>query len=173
MCNENFYGSTGSRSHKTGHHKHGHPEFLFGACSPFMGNEFKAIGHMVRNCLGGFMEQYKGWVPYNLEDKGDHYLILVPLSGRTKEEVKVSLINNTLNITAEKPQFTEEEEKSKKQEIPFIKNFFAFVDVNLDIPLPADANNEAIKSIMQNGLLKVKVGKKPPRNININEEQNN
>jgi len=173
MCNENFYGGHGSRAHKTGHHGCEPHEFAFAGCSPFLGNDWKAIGQMARKFMGGFMNQYKGWVPYNLEDTGDQYLFLVPLAGRTKEEVKVSLINKTLNVTAAKPKFTEEGEKKKKDEIPFIKNFFAFVDVNLDIPLPEDADLDTIKSIMQNGLLKVKIGKKPPRNINVNGEQNN
>ena len=171
MCNENFYGPHGNRTQKAGHHGCSPHGFAEGA--PFLGADWKVIGQMARKCMGGFMNQYKGWVPYNLEDNGEQYLILVPLAGRTKEDVKVSLINNTLNIIAAKPKFTEEAEKKKKDEIPFIKNFFAFVDVNLDIPLPGDADLDSIKSLMQNGLLKVKVGKKPPRDINVNEEQNN
>ncbi len=171
MNNENCYGSHGRTHAKAAHH--GYRPHGFGGFPPFMDREWKAIANMACNFMGGFMNQYKGWIPYNLEDKGDQYLILVPLSGRTKEDVKLSLINNTLNIIATKPKFTEENEKEKKDEIPFVKNFFTFNDVNLDIPLPDDADHESIKSIMQNGLLKVKLGKKPPINININVEENN
>ncbi len=46
-------------------------------------------------------------IPYNIEDLGDSYLITVPLAGRTKEDVIVSLINKHLNIKAAKPQIPE------------------------------------------------------------------
>ena len=173
MCKEGFQGAPVSNPHKSGHRgvgSHGAWEDFFG---PFMGKNWRSISHIIRGCFHGFMKQYEGWVPYNLQDRGDHYLILVPLSGRTKDDVKVSLINNMLNITAKKPEFVNEYNKEKKDEIPFIRNFFAFVDVNLDIPLPADVNKDAIKSLMQNGLLKVKISKNPPTNIDIIEEPDN
>ena len=172
MCNEVFCGPPGHThsSRESSHHKGGLHGFGAGCCVPF---DMKTIGRMARRFMHGFAKSHEGWVPYNLEDKGDYYVIMVPLSGRTKEDVKVSLINSTLNITAEKPKSAEGEEKKKKDEIPFMRNFFTFVDVNLDIPLPADADKDSIKSLMQNGLLRVKIGKKPPKNININEEPNN
>jgi HSP20 family molecular chaperone IbpA len=43
----------------------------------------------------------------------------------------------------------------------------------MDIPLPADANEDSIVSKMANGLLRIRIGKKPAKPININEEGSN
>ncbi len=131
------------------------------------------FGQMAQKWMHAFTGNFQGGVPYNMDDKGDHYLVSVPLAGRTKEEVKVSLINSTLNIKADKPK-TSDDEADKKAEngTPFRVNYFKFVKVDMDIQLPADADKDSIKSLMQNGLLKIKVGKKPPTNIDISDENN-
>jgi HSP20 family molecular chaperone IbpA len=125
--------------------------------------------------MRGFMGSH---IPHNIEDLGDSYLITVPLAGRTKEDVKVSLINKHLNIKAEKPKIPEKEkldEKPKEQESPhefygpmFWKGF-TFIEVNMDIPLPVDADTDTIVSKMANGLLKVTFNKKPPKKIDVSE----
>ncbi len=51
---------------------------------------------------------------------------------------------------------------------PFSKGF-TFVEVNMDIPLPVDVDAETIVSKMANGLLKITMGKKPAKNINISD----
>jgi len=172
MCDEHGF--------RTPRARHPHAEHPFGmglgamfGCGP---EDMKRMGQMARKWMHAFMGGYEGGVPYNLEDKGEHYLVSVPLAGRTKEDVKVSLINNTLNVKADKPKFDGEEPKKEEKKaegpIPFTANFFRFVKVDMDIQLPTDADKDSIKSLMQNGLLKIKVGKKPPTNINISDENN-
>ena len=172
MCDESGY-----RPPRTRHPHAGHP---FG---PGIGEmfgigpkEMKMFGDMARKWMHGFAGGYGGRVPYNLEDKGDYYLISIPLSGRTKEEVKVSLINDTLNVKADKPKFEDEgntkREKKAKESVPFNSHFFKFVKVDMDIQLPVDADKDTIKSLMQHGLLRIKIGKKPPKNIDVDEVNN-
>ena len=85
-----------------------------------------------------------------------------------------ALIGNNLNIKASRPKTDgEPKEESDQPENPFLKFFFKFIDVDMDIPLPANADLDSIKSVMANGLLKVKVGKKPSKNIDINDAENN
>ena len=142
---------------------------------PFSPQQMHKMKHMAKTFMRGFMGSH---LPHNVEDLGDSYLITVPLAGRTKDEVKVSLINKHLNIKAEKPKIPEKEnlkEEEKGQESPqeccgptFFKGF-TFIDVNMDIPLPIDADTDTIVSKMANGLLKVTFGKKPPKNIDVNE----
>jgi HSP20 family molecular chaperone IbpA len=182
MTDENCCGPHGAGHHGPEHRgpgrRHAGPPHGFGmggmcGCGP---KEMKMFGQMAQKWMHAFMGNFQGGVPYNLEDKGDHYLVSIPLAGRTKEDVKVSLINSTLNVKAEKPRTGEEEsdKKDTKTEggIPFTANFFRFVKVDMDIQLPADADKDTIKSLMQNGLLKIKVGKKPPTNIDISDENN-
>jgi HSP20 family molecular chaperone IbpA len=129
---------------------------------------------MAKHFMRGFMGSY---IPYNLEDLGESYLITVPLAGRTKEQVNVSLINKHLNIKADKPNIPErggvkekpEEEKSPHEwGGPFFWKGFTFIEVNMDISLPADADTDTIVSKMANGLLKVTFGKKPAKKIDVN-----
>ena len=42
----------------------------------------------------------------------------------------------------------------------------------MDIPLPGDANEDDIKSAISNGVLKIRIGKKPPTKINVESENN-
>ena len=102
------------------------------------------------------------------------------MPGLTKDDVKVSLISNNLNITANR---NPEDIQNKKSEETyenircgtiFFRNFLNVLwkkDINLDIPLPSNINTETIKSKMNEGLLKIKVGKTPPKKIDISTEE--
>jgi HSP20 family molecular chaperone IbpA len=123
---------------------------------------------MAHHFMKGFMGSH---IAYNLEDLGKSYLITVPLAGRAREDVTVSLINKHLNVKAEKPKIPEREgieEKPEKEKFePFFWKGFTFIEVNMDIPLPVDADTDSIVSKMSNGLLKVTFGKKPAKKIDV------
>lgn len=153
------------------HEKHYGPHVFAGCFSP---KDFAKMKHMAGRFMKHFMGGFGSWIPHNIEDLGEEYLITVPLPGRTKEDVEVSLINKNLNIKAKKPKVPEREgiKKEEKKDFPFPFHGFRFIDVNMDIPLPADANEDSITSKMANGLLRVTIGKKPAKPIDINEEGN-
>lgn len=145
----------------------------FAGCFQFGPHDIAKMKRMAKHFMGGFMRSH---IPYNVEDLGDSYLITVPLAGRTKEDIKVSLINKHINIKAEKPKIPEREslkDEPKEQKsshewcMPFFWKGFTFVEVNMDIPLPDNANADTLTSKMANGLLKITMGKKPAKNINI------
>ena len=158
MCNEKHHGT----------------RVYAGGCS-FGPQDIAKMKRMAKHFMHGFMGSH---IPYNIEDVGDSYLITVPLVGRTKEEVKVSLINKHLNIKAEKPRIPERENLKEKSEeeksaqdwcMPFLGRGFKFIDVDTDIPLPIDADTETLVSKMANGLLKITMRKKPAKKIDISE----
>ena len=162
MCDESTHG-----------YSHG-PKAMIG-CLPFTPQQMHKMKRMARHFVRDFMGSQ---IPYNVEDLGDNYLITVPLAGRTKEDVKVSLINKHLNIKSEKPKIPEKEnvkETPKEEDTfhecfsPFFRKGFTFIDVNMDIPLPVDADTDTIVSKMANGLLKVTFSKKPAKKIDISE----
>ncbi|MHA1106899.1 MAG: Hsp20/alpha crystallin family protein [Promethearchaeota archaeon] len=131
-------------------HHHIHPGQF--CCSP---KDIARIKHMAGGFMKGFMNQMGSFVPHNINDLGTEYLITIPLPGRTKENVKVSLINKNINVEAKKPEVPEKEEKSKQENFngfPFPMSGFKFIDVNMDIPLPADADENSVSSKMANGL---------------------
>jgi HSP20 family molecular chaperone IbpA len=144
-------------------------------CFPFGHLDVARMKRMAGHFMRGFWGSH---IPYNIEDLGDNYLITVPLAGRSKEDVKVSLINKHLNIKAGKPQIPETEKVKENREEktssdvccpPYLGTGFTFIEVNIDIPLPARADPDTIVSKMANGLLKITMGKKPAKKIDINE----
>ncbi|MFX1315009.1 MAG: Hsp20/alpha crystallin family protein [Promethearchaeota archaeon] len=144
-------------------------------CFPFEHQDIAKMKKMAGHFMRGFLGSY---IPYNIDDLGDYYLITIPLAGRIKEDVNISLINNHLNIKAGKPQIPELEkakDKSKEEDssdvccAPFFSKGYTFIEVNMDIPLPVGADPDTIVSKMANGLLKITLGKKPAKKIDVNE----
>ena len=172
-------GSRGPHGPHGPHRSHG-PHGMKGmmGCFPFSPEQMHKMKNMAKHFMHGFMEGHGSHIPHNIEDIGENYLITVPLAGRTKEDVKVALINNYLNIKAAKPKIPESENVEKKPEgevsnenccSPQFSKSFTFIDVDMDISLPVDADADSIVSKMANGLLKITVGKKPAKNINISD----
>ncbi|MFX1572890.1 MAG: Hsp20/alpha crystallin family protein [Promethearchaeota archaeon] len=158
MCNERSYGPN-----------------VFAGWFPFGHHDIAKMKRMAGHFMKGFMGKY---IPYNVEDLGDSYLITVPLAGRTKEDITVSLINKHINIKAAKPKIPEREnlkeesdEKGSPQDwhFPFFWKGFTFIEVNMDIPLPVDADTDTIVSKMVHGLLKITMRKKPAKKIDVSE----
>jgi len=155
------------------HHNQNYGPKQMHGCMPFNPRDIAKMKQMAHQFMGGFMGDY---IHHNMEDLGSEYLITVPLPGRTKEDVTVSLINKHLNIKANKPKVPEHEKVTEeliKQGFPFMFKGFRFIDVNMDVPLPADADENQITSKMTNGLLRVIIGKKPAKPIDITDEPNN
>jgi len=159
------------------HDKNFGPRQIHG-CVPFNPKDIAKMKRMAHQFMGSFMGGGDN-IHHNIEDIGSEYLIIVPLPGRVKDDVTVSLINKHLNIKANKPKVPEHEkvsEEPKKQGFPFMFKGFTFIDVNMDVPLPADADENKISSRMTNGLLRVIIGKLPQpvaKPIDISEEPNN
>jgi len=174
--NRGPHGPHGPQNRHGPHGPHGHRGRRgMAGCFPFDPQMMHKMKKMARHFMRGFMGNQ---IPYNLEDLGDSYLITVPLAGRTKEDVKVSLLTNHLNIKAEKPKIPEMEKLKDKPEDesssneccgPSFGRGFTFIDVNMDIPFPADTDTETILSKMSNGLLKITFGKKPAKKIDISD----
>ncbi len=150
--------------HKYGRH---------GPMPPFFNKDFSKMIHGImghfKDYMGDF-KGFKGWIPHELIEGDDFYTVVVPLPGLSKDDVKVSLINDNLNVSTTKPKLEEDEGEKRR------KSIFSWIyerPINLDIPLPTDADENNVKSMMKNGLLKIKLGKKPARKIDINTEESN
>jgi len=71
-----------------------------------------------------------------------------------------------LNLSFKNPEFRRGD---------FLKDIITSIwkrDVNLDIPLPSNADKDQIKSKMKDGLLRIKIGKKLSKKVDINIEEN-
>jgi HSP20 family molecular chaperone IbpA len=147
------------------------PQMHFGDIRGMIGG----VMHHMKNCC----EKLEHWIPHTLDEYEDYFLIKIPMPGYTKEDIDISLISDNINIKAKKSQaFKEKEKPIKKGSVKRGPEFFLMGDIwkvwdrdfDLDIPLSPNANHEDIRPKISNGLLRIKLGKKAPKNININEE---
>ncbi len=148
-------------------------------CSP---HDIAGLKGMISKGMKYGMKIFEGWVPHDIQEHENEYLITIPLPGLTKDDVKVSIVGRNLNVTAKRTKSDEKEsvsDESKKSYgvygAPFFMDFFSWMskkDIDLDIPLQADADENLVKPKMANGLLEIKIGKKPAKNIDINTEGN-
>jgi len=61
-------------------------------CMPFNPKDIAKMKRMAHQFMGSFMGG-GDYIHHNIEDLGSEYLIIVPLPGRVKDDVNVSLIN--------------------------------------------------------------------------------
>jgi len=129
---------------------------------------------LARKYMKIFMNKYESAALYNIEDIGNEYLITILLPGRSKEDVQLSLVNHSLNIKASKPkrddaEYQKDIKSDNKPRMFRIKNF-VFIDVDMDIELPENADLNTIESKMSMGILEIKIGKNPVKPLNIHDE---
>lgn len=153
----------------------------------FKGNAMPDFGRPLSSIIRGMMSHmqhgwrsFEGWVPHYTEEYKDYYRIMVPLPGFSKKHLEVNLISDNLNIKAKREgndidEKVREKKPEKLDRNQIIKEIFTNLwenGVNLDIKLPSNVNTDEITSKMADGLLQIKVSKKEPKTINIDEERN-
>lgn len=77
----------------------------------------------------------------------DEYIIKVTIAGFSKDQVKVEIKDNMLTISAENKKQSEDNSQQSSMDVSF----------NQSILLPRDANIDAIKSSMENGVLNINI----------------
>lgn len=103
------------------------------------------------------------YAPLDLIDEGDHYRVQVELPGLSKEDVDVTLNNESLSIHGERK---EEEGKTflHRERLYLFKRSVTF---------PDEVDPNSVEASMQNGVLELKIRKKErrpeqvPRKIDI------
>ncbi len=152
-----------------------------GGAMPFFSLGMSSMFKDLLNHMKDHIKDIERWIPYYIEEYNENYMLIIPLPGFAKEDIQINLIGNTINIKAKKKESVVEKNKIPEQKgnkFPgnqFIKAIFTNLwekGINMDIPLPSDINKSEIKSKMENGLLKIKLGKKEPEKINIDIENN-
>ncbi len=133
------------------------------------------ITPMARKYMRKYFVKQGSFVPYNMEDLGKKYLIQVLLPGRTKEDIEVLLIGNLLNVKAAKPKRTRKnapiEKVDENQKFKYARQFFEFIDVNMDIPLPPDVDLQTIKSRIDKGILEIKLEKRLQQMLEVQDNE--
>ncbi len=89
------------------------------------------------------------YYPANIYDSGNSFVIEVQAAGFTKEDIKVNLEQNTLNITAEV------KDEQRVQDEKYLRREFNKESLNKSFVLPKSVDTDNINADYQNGILKI------------------
>ena len=89
-------------------------------------------------------------------DEGDHYVITTEMPGVSKEDIKLNVSDNTIEISAE---HKEEEEEKKKN---FVRKERKSVSYHRTLPLPEKVDSSKATAKLNNGILTVEITKVNP-----------
>jgi HSP20 family protein len=103
----------------------------------------------------------------NIVENKDEYRIDVAAPGLNKEDFRIQLENNVLNVSSEK------EEKREEKDERIMRKEFSYYSFNRSFTLPMTVNSEKIKATHKDGILQIVIPKKeearekPSREIKI------
>ena len=100
-----------------------------------------------------------GWTPMvDLVDKKDHFLLRADLPGLKKEEIKISVSEeNLLTISGE----TKRSEEDKQED--YYRCERCYGAFSRTVQLPTDVIAEKVEASLHNGILEIKLPKRPTR----------
>lgn len=90
----------------------------------------------------------------NISDTGDGYVMELAVPGMNKDDFKVKVDNGILSISAETKGQKEEKEKN------YTRHEFSYSSFLRAFTMPENAKENEIKATYDNGILKIKIGKK-------------
>ena len=89
----------------------------------------------------------------NISESTNHYHLELSVAGFGKNEIELSIEDNSLLIEGKKEEIKEESDKK------FSRKEFSFKNFQRNFTLPEDVNQEAIEAEFENGILKVNIPK--------------
>lgn len=94
-------------------------------------------------------EEFEGTLPLDLFQKGDEFIILVPVAGVKPEDIEILITENEVTIKGERKR----EEKAEEDNYFYQECFWGSFKKNIKLPLPVDI--EKSKAELKNGILKI------------------
>lgn len=91
----------------------------------------------------------------NISDVQDDYLLEFALPGYDKEDIRMELVGNCLVIASEKEQHSRDKQRH------LLREEYRYTAFSRAFELPEDADSGAIEAKMKNGLLRVRIPRKP------------
>jgi HSP20 family protein len=137
-------------------------------------NPIRTLERELDNWLGGIPDPFafdascaRGFAPsVDISEEDDGYLVRAELPGMGKSDVEITLKDEVLTLKGEKKTAAEE-----KKEGRYYRRESWAGSFERRIVLPDTADPEGVSAEMKDGVLTVKIAKRPetkPRNIEIN-----
>ena len=92
----------------------------------------------------------------DIADEGDRYVVNADLPGVSKDDVKLDVSDNALEISAEHKEHEEEKKKN------YVRKERRFVSYHRTLPLSEKVDSSKAKATLNNGILTIEVPKQSP-----------
>jgi HSP20 family protein len=106
--------------------------------------------------------------PYcvDVREDGDHFYVEAELPGFSKEDIDITLENQTLTITAER----KEEKQSDQKKKDYLLRERRYARFQRSFTLPPTVNEQSVNAALKDGVLTIELNKREetkPRKINV------
>jgi HSP20 family molecular chaperone IbpA len=154
---------TGEHHHPhKGHHynKCGGKHFVGGACGPTFDPKFI---HMM-------MSKWQNYMPYDLEETKNEYIVTMPLPGFEVKDIEVSVRGSEILIEARKEKEPIAEGVDQPIKLEKQASWILNRPISVKIAVQSGIDPEKVKARLKLGVLKVSFTKLPKTTIDIDEE---
>ncbi|UHQ96092.1 Hsp20/alpha crystallin family protein [Natrinema halophilum] len=121
--------------------------------------QFENITRMWDRERFGLSESEMTTMGIDLVDHGDEFVLTADVPGFESDDIDVRLSNNTLHVTAERDETTEEQEEL------YIKSERAHRSISRSVRLPEPVDEENVSAAYNNGVLTLTLPKRQPSDI--------
>jgi HSP20 family molecular chaperone IbpA len=120
-------------------------------------------------------QNWETFMPYDLSQTDDQYLVTMPLPGFESKNIQVSIKGKSILIEATKPEIKKEETSDKSENGPkTILSIGRFIwdknHVEVEIPVDEDIVPDNAKAKLVHGMLNVTFKRKPGTKVNVEGE---
>ena len=121
------------------------------------------LNREMNRIFSGYQNNKSNWAETNVYENNNGYVVVSKLPGLSKDDVNITLKDNSLQISGERKK-----EEMKGESVHLIERFSGKFERNFILNDKIDAGN--IEAEMKNGLLMIKLPKSPetkPKKIEI------
>ena len=106
-------------------------------------------------------KEFKNSTPVNISESDQNFMIEVIAPGLSKDDIQISMEDNTLSISYEKETRNKSEEKDdENKQVRFLKNEYSYESFKRSFRLNDKIDADKIAAKYENGVLKIDLPKK-------------
>ncbi len=109
-----------------------------------------------------------GFPAVEMIEEKDKYMVKIDAPGLEKDDIRISITDNTLHVRGEVRQEEEREDRS------YIYNERFYGAFSRDIPLPSAVNSDQVRAMVKNGVLTIDLPKSKeamPKEIKVESQK--
>jgi HSP20 family protein len=121
--------------------------------------------------MHNYFHQYKGFMPYDLEEDDDSYWITMPLPGFESKEIEVSVRGSDILIEAHHENEPDSPEEKPTRKAVSMGRYIWNRPIKVRIPVTEEIDPEKVKARLKRGLLNVEFPKLPKKSVPVEEDK--